>query len=156
MWHSGRQCSAHHAQILKKHSFVQGLSNPALFVHFERDVRLLVHGDDFMVEMPTHEEKWFDGVLFLKYDGKRTENFHSDGNTSMETSFMNRVIRWDRHELEPDTRHSAMVLRDVGLEKSSPVVILVAKRLKSEEPLLQAGAKPLNAEDTLGGPQNNN
>ena len=41
---------AHYAQILKGHSFVHGLSNPALFVHVERDIRLLVHGDGFMVE----------------------------------------------------------------------------------------------------------
>ena len=48
---------AHDAQILKEGGFVQGLSNPSLFVHVERDVALLVHGGDFMVEMPTHEEK---------------------------------------------------------------------------------------------------
>ena len=63
---------AHCAQILKGHSFAQGLSNPALFVHLERDIGLLVHGDDFMVEMPTREE-----VLILKYDGKCTGKFHS-------------------------------------------------------------------------------
>ena len=51
-------------------------------------------------------------------------------------------------ELEADTRHGAVVLRDLGLEKVPPVVILVAKRPKSEEFLLLAGAKPLNAEDT--------
>ena len=36
-----------------------------------------------------------------------------------------------------------MVLRDLGLEKSSSVVTLVAKRPKSEAFLLVAGAKPL-------------
>ena len=41
-----------------------------------------------------------------------------------------------------------MVLRDPGLEKSSLVVTLVAKRPKSEELLLLAGVKPLNAKDT--------
>ena len=110
---------AHHAQILKEHSFVQGLSNPALLVHVERDIRLLVHGDDFMVEMLSHEEKWFEG--FSKYDGKRTGMFHSDGNTLTETSFLNRVIRWNPTsgvaELEADARHVAMVLRVLGLEK---------------------------------------
>ena len=69
----------------------------------------------------------------------------------METSFLNRVIRWDpasgRAELEADTRHVAMVLRDLGLEMSSPVATPVAKRPKSEELLLLAGSKPLNAED---------
>ena len=143
---------AHYAQILKEHGFVQGLSNPSLFVHVERDIRLLVHGDDFMVEMPTHEEKWFGSVSFSKYDGKCTEKFHSGGNTAMEASFLNRVIRRDPTSgwagLETDTRHVAMVLRDLGLEKSTPVVTLVDKRPKSEERLLLAGAKPLNAEYT--------
>ena len=58
----------HHAQILKEHGFVQGVSNPPVLVHAERDIRLLVHGDDVMVEMPTHEERWFESVLFSKCD----------------------------------------------------------------------------------------
>ena len=72
--------------------------------------------------------------------------------TLTETSFLNRVTRRDpasgRAELEADTRHVAMVLRDLGLEKSSHVVALAAKRPKSEELLLLAEAKLLNAEDT--------
>ena len=87
------------------------------------------------------EEKWFQSVLF-----------HRGGNTAMEASSTNRVIRWDptpgRAESESDTRHVAMVLRDLGLEKSTPVVTPVPKRSKSEELVLLAGAKPLNAEDT--------
>ena len=85
----------HHAQILKKHSFVQGLSNSSSFVCVEGDVRVVVHGDDVMVEMPTHEEKWFEIVLFSKYDGKCTGNFHSDVIAAMGASFLNRVIMWD-------------------------------------------------------------
>ena len=84
------------------------------------------------------------------YDGKCMEKLHSDGNTLTETSFMNRVIRLDpgsgRAELEADTRHVVMVLRDLGLEKSSPVTP-VAKRPKLEE-LLLAEAKLLNEGDT--------
>ena len=48
-----------------------------------------------MVVMPTHEEKWLESVLFSKYDGKSTVKFHSDGNTAMEASLLNSVIRWD-------------------------------------------------------------
>ena len=53
-----------------------------------------------------------------------------------------------RAELEVATGHVALVLLDLGLEKSKPVVTLVVKRPKSEEFLLLAGAKLLNAEDT--------
>ena len=53
----------HHAQILK--GTVSSKASAILhFVHVERDVRLLVHGDDFMVQIPTHEEKQFESVLF--------------------------------------------------------------------------------------------
>ena len=108
---------AHSAQIPKEQGFVQCLSNPTLFVHEERDVRPLVHGDDFMVEVPTHEEKWFERVLFSQNDGHCTEKFHLDGSTAMEASCLNRVVRWDptsgRAELEADPRHEAMVIRDL-------------------------------------------
>ena len=113
---------AHHAQILKEHSFVHGTSNLELFVHVERDLRLLVHGDNFMVEMPTRKEKWFSRNTMEH----ARRSFHSDGDTLTKTSFLNCVIRWDpasgRGELEADARHVAMVLRDPGLEKSSLVV----------------------------------
>ena len=74
VWHSvdvSVRWQEHHAHILKERELVQGLSNPALFVHEERDVRLLVHGDDFMVEMPTHEETWFESDLFLRWKAHR-------------------------------------------------------------------------------------
>ena len=96
------------------------------------------------MEIPTHEERGFESVLFWKYDGKCAKKFHSDGNTAM--------IRSDstsgRAELEADTMHVAMVPRGLGLEKATPVVTLVARRPESEALLLLAGAKPLNAEDT--------
>ena len=71
-------------QILKEHEFVQALSEPSLFVNVKREIRLLVHGDG---------EKWFERVLFSKYDG--AGKFRAGGNAAMEASFLNRVIRWD-------------------------------------------------------------
>ena len=50
--------------------------------------------------------------------------------------------------LRADTKHVEMVLRDLGLEKASPLVTIVAKRHTSESLLLLAGAKLINAVDT--------
>ena len=146
----GTMDASAHWQGHQAHGFVQGLGNPSLFVHVERDVRLLVHGDDFMVEMST-----------LKRNGSKAScsrpwKVHGEVpfrcNTAMEASFLHRVIQWvptpGRAELEADTRHVAMVLGDLGLEKSTPVVTLVANSPTSEELALLAGAKPLNAEYT--------
>ena len=77
------------------HGFVQGLSNPVSFVQVEGDVLLLVHGDDLMVEMPAHEETWFESALFSKFDGKRTGKFHSYCNAATVPSWLTRVFQWD-------------------------------------------------------------
>ena len=94
----------------------------------ERYIGLLVHGDDLTVGVPTQEEKWFKSVLFSKHDGKCTEKFPSNGNGAMEASFLNRVIRWDptsgRAGLEADTRHVAMVRRDLASEKSTLLMLV--------------------------------
>ena len=45
-------------RILKENGFAQGLSNPSLFVHVERDIRLLIRGDDFR-----RMKNWFESVL---------------------------------------------------------------------------------------------
>ena len=142
--HSGRECVLASASRTdsERERFFQELSNPSLSVHGERDARLFVQGDDFMVEMPTHQQKWFKSVLFSKDDGKCTGKLHSDGNTAMEATFLNRVIRWDpvlgRAELEADTRHVAMVLRDLGLAIATPAVTRVAKRPNADDAALHS------------------
>ena len=61
---AGARWQAHDAQFLKEHEFDSGLGSPSLFVHTKRNVRPLVDGDDFMAEMPTHEETWFQSAFF--------------------------------------------------------------------------------------------
>ena len=60
----------------------------------------------------------------------------------MEATFLNRVIRWDpvlgRAELDADTRHVAMVLRDLGLAIATPAVTRVAKRPNADDAALHS------------------
>ena len=71
---------------------------------------------------------------------------HCNGSFVLEPLIWKKVTS-GKAELEADTRHVAMVLRDLGLEKSPPVVALFDKR-PSEDFLLLASAKHLNAEGT--------
>ena len=151
-WHSGRQCSL--ASALRadlERTWFRSRSEQSLsVVHVEQDVRLLVHGDDFMVEMPTHEEKWFESVSFSKYDGKCAgcdgifvfepcDPVGTPSSLSPSSSFSPPLSPppplpppsgWA--ELEADTRYGAVVLRDLGLGEQL-VVTHVTKRPKSEE-----------------------
>ena len=105
---------AHYAQILEDHEFVQGLSLPSVFVHVGQ------HVDDFMVEMPTHQEKWLASVLFLKCDGKCAEKFQSDGIIAMGVSLLNRVIWWDPRPTRGTLRWCFAILDS----RAKPVVTL--------------------------------
>ena len=86
-----------------------------VFVHVKRDVRLLVHGCDFMWRCSRTRKNGAKVEMRCK-----SEKFHSDGNTLTKHRFVNHVIRWDpasgRAEWEADMKHFAMVLRDLGLK----------------------------------------
>ena len=141
---------AHYATLLKQQGFSQGRSNPALLVHVERDIRLLVHGDDFLVEMPSGQAEWFESILQSAYDFKVTGRFESEANAVQEAVFLNRVLRWHaqegRAEIEADTRHTEVIVRALGLETSSEVSTPAVRRSKSEELASMAAAKPLEEE----------
>ena len=77
-----------------------------------------------------------------------TGKFHSDGNTAMEASFLNRVIRWRglSWRLARGTLRWCFAIR--VWRSRFQLLTLVAKRPKSEELLLQAGSKLLHAQDS--------
>eukprot|EP00972_Heterocapsa_arctica_P049541 7291209-Heterocapsa_arctica.AAC.1 len=85
--------------------FSHGCSNPALFCGEARKIRLLVHGDDFVVEMNDKQYVWFEEVL-EKYEYKWTGLFTQNAVRPWEVVFLNRVVEWDpataRASLEAD------------------------------------------------------
>ena len=73
VWHGGCECSLAGALRADDEGaqFPPRLRQPCIVLCiWERDIGFLVHSDDLMVEMPGREEKWFEEVLFSKYDGK--------------------------------------------------------------------------------------
>ena len=121
---------AHFAQILEDHERVQGLGNPSLFVLAKGDVRLLVRVDDFMVEMSSREEK-----MVLKCPVLQVR-LVVHGGVPFRWQYCDGSFIFD--PCDPVESHNW----------EGRVTTLVVKRPKSEELLLLAGAKPLNAEDT--------
>ena len=117
---SGRQCSLASAiRVDPERIWFSAISFGV--AHVERDTRLLFHFDDFIEEILTDQEKWFESVLSSKYGGSFKWKIRSDGDDAMGVSFLNHVIWWyptsGRTDLESRTRHVAMMLRDLGLQK---------------------------------------
>ena len=47
--------------------FVRGIANPCLFTHKSRNVRLCVHGDDFLSVAKLADIKWFEEALLKEF-----------------------------------------------------------------------------------------
>ena len=55
-----------YAALLTQEGFQQGRSNPSIFWHQMKDIRLLCHGDDFMVVCSSASRLWFEKVLLFQ------------------------------------------------------------------------------------------
>ena len=61
-----------YAEVLKVAGLVQGVSNPCLFIHPERRIRVWVHGDDFVM-LGVHEDlMWAEKIVNARIKMKRT------------------------------------------------------------------------------------
>ena len=52
----------HFTHVLKKHGFVPGLANPCVFRHTACDIKVMVHGDDFIATADEINLKWLENA----------------------------------------------------------------------------------------------
>ena len=137
-----------YTSLLRKHGFVVGKAYPCTFYHAEADVRLLVHGDDFLVLADEDGHRFVDKVLSEEYE------FKCDGHIGPECekdsmTVLNRVVSNDSQTgtvtYEADPRHAEALVRDLGLE-SAKAAKTPAEKKKGSDLKAMLEAQPLNAE----------
>ena len=81
--------------LCEKLGFRKGESSPCSFVHLERGLNLVVHGDDFFIEGPRDELAKLDLQLKEHFQLK-TEILGPDSKKGdvQEIRFLNRVLAW--------------------------------------------------------------
>ena len=99
--------------------FVKGESSPCTFHHEKRNLKTVVHGDDFFTEGPAAELRKMDEDLKKHFEMK-TEMLGPDKGAGevQEIRFLNRVLSWHDKGIswEADPRHAEMVIKQLGLE----------------------------------------
>ena len=114
-------------------SFRQGRSNPCLYFHEERSLRLNVHGDDFTVVGSYEELKWLEAELGKVWTVETRGILARPGSelpgVIHQISVLNRLVTWTHEgiEMEADPRHVDLVLEQLGLEKSLSVTTPLVK-----------------------------
>lgn len=117
-----------YTRTLTRGGFQSGAASPCHFCHWQWDVRLLVHGDDFVAVGPMDGLNNFKDVMTSSYECKSDligMGVHDD----KELRVLGRMISLREFGVtyEPDIRHVEAVLRDLGLEGANPVGTLGEK-----------------------------
>ena len=91
---------------MKEMGFKECKVTNGVFTHPERDLRVVVHVDDFLISGEGHQLQWFRDQLTQKYELKVQVAGWGHGD-DRELQFLGRVIRFTQTgiELEGDDKH---------------------------------------------------
>ena len=102
---------------LQSIGFIVGRGHPSVFHHPGRDVRVLVHGDDYLSSGYAKDLDWLKACLEKQYELQSQRIGVGEGKSS-EGKILNRIVRWTSNgfEMEADPRHCELVLKQLEIE----------------------------------------
>ena len=123
-----------YSQTLEQEGFVAGKATSCTFYHEERDVRVVVHGDDFIIEGRETELQWVRTVLESKYIVKMRAMLGPERGDTKVAEILSRTVEWREEEIwyEADPRHVEKMLADMEMEDCNSNAVPGTK-VQSEE-----------------------
>ena len=105
--------SAHFVDI----GFERGRGHPCVFWHLTREIKTLVHGNDYVSSETVDNMEWLEKELTKAYEIK-TQKVGMSVGYKTEGKVLNRVLRCtkDGWEMEADPRHAELVDAQRGLK----------------------------------------
>ena len=79
-------------QTLEAEGFVPGIASKCTFFHPARTIRIVVHGDDFVIEGGSEDLDWTKGVLANKYLVKVRSILGPEHQDDKVADILNRVV----------------------------------------------------------------
>ena len=97
--------------------FVKSGACPCIIYHEKKSIRLLVHGDDFVVAGHQSDLKWVRKEIEEKYEIKHGMMGPLE-TQEKEMTILNRKLTWGNCGIiyEADARHAVEVVKALGLE----------------------------------------
>ena len=96
MRQAARNWEKEHSKTLTDAGFLVGRANGSTFYHEMREVRIVVHGDDFVITGGEEELKWTEDVLRKKYPLKMRGILGPEPGDSKEAIIFNRCGSLER------------------------------------------------------------
>ena len=103
---------------------MQGLTSPCIFYNKAKDIRVVVHGDDFTVLAEESQIRWLTNLLGAKMKVKLRGILGPDPSDTKQITILNRIVTWNKYNLtfEADTRHGEILVNTI-LEASCNSVL---------------------------------
>ncbi|CAK0895671.1 unnamed protein product, partial [Prorocentrum cordatum] len=134
--------------------FKRGKHNAALFFNPAGDIRMAVHGGDFVVLSDVDGLEHVDRLLSPKYPSKMMGTLGFDEGDYESLQLLNRIVRRGKDtrgeyiEIEPDPRHAKMILAETGCTEATKSVSTPREKLKDTTILEGIKGKKLIASET--------
>ena len=108
--------------FLKSLGFIVGRYSTSTFWHAEKDIKTIVHGDDFASSAEEFDLHWLKMELEKRFEVKTQLLGHGVGLAS-EGKILNRIVRATKSgwEYEADQRHGEVIIQALGLERANGV-----------------------------------
>ena len=125
--------ASEYSGLLKKLGFVKGIASPCNFSQPERNLKLTVHGDDFLIAGSREDCLWLRKSMEQKYE-LNFDMLGWESDCKKEIRILNRVIRWtsDGIEYESDQRHADTIVKELGLDNCKTVSTPGTHEVKNE------------------------
>ena len=109
--------AATYTKFFVKIGFQRGRASNCNFVHKKRNIKMTVHGDDFLAVADLDQIKWIEEQLKSEYAIK-AKVLEPEPELSKEIKILNRSIRWcgDKLEYEADSRHAEVIIEECEVQ----------------------------------------
>ena len=99
-----------YCQFMTGIGFRRGKASPCVFYHKERNVRAVVHGDDFTILGFAKDSEWFKEHITAKWEVKLKDRIGLQPHDMKVIHVLNRIVEWTDKGIiyEADNRHTAI------------------------------------------------
>ena len=140
-------------KTMMKLGFAQGKSNPCIYYHMKRDLRTVVHGDDFTTAGSYENIKWLHEALGKEWLVVERGILGPPGtpNTIQDIRVLNRIISWKEEGIwwEPDSRHADLVVEILEPKIGKDGRAVPAQASKVKTPIAKPTAEDMEKDKEL-------
>ena len=106
-----------------------------MFEHEERDLKVMVHGDDFVTLGLEEQIKWFHESMQSTYEVTIRGMLGPEVGDDKRIEILNRVVEWgaDGITYEGDPRHAIALIKGMGVEQGKGVAAPGVKSKDDED-----------------------